>query len=397
MTLCCLIAAAAAAGTTPAISELGSTIVLSPANVVQEKDTGVYSADVELSPEAPGGNAGDLYFNRDSNHSNLDTSLFPGLVRVVLEGELKEKGLDFPNMLFPLPVFGNCSRAMTAGPLWRSLPRALVTFEAARLNFMYRLYRTNQVWVFPMVDDVKGKYGDIMPSVTPYWLATEGRSWSDQPYLKAALEISRSLKPEVKEELVKRGLLSAQIQSILRRSLKGVETEEDYLSAKAHPTALPPNGVDMDRLKRLSSELTVDKIAPLALITGLAASKTDYSGKMPEVTYVTPCAAAFVLRGEEKKRSFLVRIAGGEGFAMSVVHGDEDAAKFKRVGNDAAEIEVERSLISATNRVDVAIFTRSATSDWSAPSYISFSVIDKSAKYVDPVMTGEMLTEETKP
>lgn len=155
----------------------------------------------------------------------------------------RERGMDLnaPNMLFPYPVFGNCSRAFTQGPYWRSLPRSLLTAECYRLGLMLKLYLSNQVWVFPAAcDGAGGKYGDVFQSVSPYFFVTEGQSWSDQYYLKAALECSRSFRPEVKAEILKRGAPAPTIQSLVRSSLHSVTNEAAYLSAEAHPTALPP-------------------------------------------------------------------------------------------------------------------------------------------------------------
>lgn len=376
----------------PAHAETGGAVVVGAANTGWNRDAGCFDVRLELEGEASGANAGDLYVNRDQGHSSLKASDFPGLTRVSFDAEARARGVDvdFPNALFGHPVFGNCSRAMTTGPVWRSLPRALLTFESGRLALMHRLYLSNQIWVFPAVNDTPplGKFGDVFASAAPYWIVTEGKSWSDQYYLRAALEASRSFRPEVKRELVARGLLAPTIQALLRRSLNSVRTDADYMTYRAHPTAFPPKGLDLARLKESARAMTVESIPPVAVITGLAASKTEYSGALPEVTYVTPCAVGIVLRGPEERRSFLVRVAGGDGLAFASVHGDDDAVEIRRAAPDAAEIIVDRTRISSTNRLDIAVFTKSATSDWGAPSFVSFAVLDPAAKYTDPVLAG---------
>ena len=61
---------------------------------------------------------------------------------VVRDRDGRERGLDlnWPNTLFPYPVFGNCSRAMVAGPYWRSLPRALMTTQVRNLKATKQQY-----------------------------------------------------------------------------------------------------------------------------------------------------------------------------------------------------------------------------------------------------------------
>ena len=132
-----------------------------------------------------------------------------------------------------------------------------MTGESHRLKTMCHLYKSNQVWVFPAVYDCPpaGTNGDVFASVTPYWIATQGKSWSDQYYLKAALEVSRSLREDVKDAVVDAGLLAPTVQTIIRKSLLSVTNENDYLTARAHPSAFPAMGLDMQRLKELSASL----------------------------------------------------------------------------------------------------------------------------------------------
>ncbi len=378
--------------TVPEHGSVGGTVLLSEDNVTWDFDAGCFIAKMDLTGKVEGGNAGDLYFNRDHGHSVLKVEEFPGLTRVQLDAAGKEKGadLDFPNMSFPCPVFGNCSRAMTSGPYWRSMPRAIVTTMASRLPLFYRFYRENQIWVFPVLNDHPplGKHGDVFASTTPYYIATQGRSWSDLYYLKAALDVSRMLPREVKREAVARKLLAPTIQTLLRRSLKTVETPEDYLTPKAHPTAFPKEGLDLPRMRAAAAAMTVDALPPLALIGGVAGSKTTYAGPMPELSYASPCAWAFVLRGDETNRVFQAAVSGGEDYAFAQVHGDPAAATIERLAPNRVQVTVDRSRITPSNRVDVAVFAKSATSDWGAPSFLSFAVVDPAADYADPALLG---------
>lgn len=375
----------------------GEPVALGAQNLGWDFDFGCFAARLKMAQGSSGGNTGDLYMNRDAFHSPngrpaVDHLLaeFPGLTLVTLdkEGRDRKMDLDFPNILFPYPVFGNCSRAKVGGPYWRSLPRAMMTTDAMRMKAMVKLYLSNQIWVFPANADVPpaGVHGDVFASVTPYCLVTAGRSWSDLPYLRAALEASRSLKPDVKKEIVRRGLLAPTVQTLIRRSLKDVARPADYLTARAHPTALPTNGVHTARLKKNAAALTVDAIAPLAVIT---VKSGPFKGRpaLPETTYATAFAWATVLRAGDPVRTFTISAAGAAEYAFALVHDERGAAKLERISPDEARLTVDRRRLTPTNRVDVAVFGKSATSGWGAPSYASFAVVDPKAPYSDPALT----------
>lgn len=382
-----------------------NSVIIGERNLLWDFDKACFIAKMELDAGDGGGNRGDLYLNRDRGHSLLSTKEFPGLtaVRMSAEARAKNLDLDFPNTSFPYPVFGNCSRALVSGPLWRSLPRALVTSQAFRLKAMSHFYLSNQIWVFPVVNDCPplGKYGDVFASQTPYWIATEGRSWSDQYYLKAALEVSRSLKPEVKKEIVARGHLAPTVQTIIRKSLKGVKNDDDYLTSKAHPTAFPANGLDMAKLKAAASSLTAESIPPVVTINGIAIGETKPGEKpegLPELSYVSPCAWAFVLRKPETTRTFIIGVKGENvsEFAFSVVKGPHSAVKVELLAHDVAKVTLNKSLMTGSSRIDVAVFGKSKTSAWGAPAFVSFAVLDPASPYCDPVLLGAGNSAESK-
>ena len=377
----------------PADGQAGSTITIGEQNLSWDLDAGCFAAKVAIGGADGPGNAGDIYLNRDGGHSALKTDEFPGLTKISLDSACREHHIDMgvPNMSFPYPVFGNCSLAIVGGPMWRSMPRALMTSEAGRMGLMQRFYLSNQVWVFPAVYDIApvGTNGDVFASVAPFWISTQGRSWSDLYYLKAALEVSRSMKPDVKRLVVEDGLLAPTVQTIIRKSLKGVRTEDDYLTSKAHPTAFPQNGLDLNRLKSLSASLAPDAIPPLAPIKGVAFAGNGGKPYPGELTYAGKFACAFVLRAPERRRGFVVVAAGDDEYAFAAVHDERGAAKVERTAPNAAKIDIDRSLLTPTNRVDIAVFARRSGTAWGAPSFVSFAVVDPSAPYSDPVLTPQ--------
>lgn len=379
---------------TPATGIFGESVAVGEQNLSWDFDAGCFDVRMNLAAASSGGNTGDLYVNRDAGHSVPVVTNWPGLTPVRFDSRLRESGLtlDFPNMLFPYPVFGNCSRALTTGPYWRSIPRALMTTEAHRLKAMHKFYLSNQIWCFPVTDDYNfatNKFGDVFFSVTPYWIATQGISWSDQYYLRLALEISRSLPAATKREAVRRKILAPTIQYILRRSLRTCREDDDYLTAKAHPTCFPPNGIDRERMKKLASSLKPSQLPPVASIIGVNAEGEQYKGALPELTYLTPCAWAFVLRSSAPKRSFALKAVspGASELTFAIVHDENGAASLERLGADTARITLDKSLMTPTNRVDLAVFARTNKSGWGAPSFISFAVANHSVPYSDPVLT----------
>lgn len=371
----------------PQTGVAGGSVALGEQNFRWDFENGLLIADLKLE-SGNGASSGDLYMNRDDGHSFLKVADFPGITVVKLdhEGHHRKLDLDIPNVLFPYPLFGNASRAFEEAKYWRSLPRMMMTRDAWMMKAFLKLYLSNQFWVFPAHQDCPpvGKFGDVFSSICPYFLVTAGSSFTDMPYLRGALEASRSFPKETKDELVKRGMLTPVIMTLIRKSLKSVTNEVDYLSVKAHPTALPAGALDAGRLKKSAAAFKPSEIPPLAPVSVLAVPPED-SPKYPEPTYVSPFASAFVLRSDDKVRRFRFVARGAEEYAYSVLRG-RNAAELRQSG-PVADLKLDKSMMSVSNRVDIAVFGRNKETGWGAPSYISFAVVDPSAPYSDPVLT----------
>lgn len=384
--------------TVAATGLFGKSISLGEQNLGWDFDFGCFIAHMRLADGSSGGNAGDLYMNRDGRHSYLDVTNFPGITAVHLDSDGRARRMDMavPNIIFPYPVFGNASLGFTQGPLRRSLSRALTTTESFHLKKMAKFYLSNQTWVFPSVYDTLplGTNGDLFASITPYWLTTAGRSWSDLPYLRAALVASRSLEPRVKSTIVSRGLLAPTIQTLIRKSLKGVNGEDGYLGAAAHPTALPPNGVERGRLEALAKAMTVESIPPLAPVV-VQTPPLEVAPEMPEVTYATAFAWAYVLRADAERREFTVTASGAKEFAFVQTHGTGVDVTIERLQPNVAKVTIDRRGLSPTNRVDIAVFGRNPGTGWGAPSYVSFARMDPHAPCSDPVLTRKAQPKPT--
>ena len=422
-----------------AVVSAGGPVTLTETNLVWNFDTGVFEALVEVgeprralpdlaagfsaskptSPERPyvaawlsegsgAGNTGDLYVNRDDAHSQLAVGDFPNLTVVHYDAPARALGLhlDLPNTLFGnTPVFGNISRGRLKGAFWRSMARAAFTDPgiAARMDLFYR---NNQFWVLPAVNDFgKPEIGDVFPANAPFQLVTLGASWSDQPFLRAALAASASFRRPAKQALIRRRLLAPTLQWLFRRTQKGVRTEEDYLSAAAHPMAFDAKRLDAAELVKRAHDLKMEEIPPmvsLALINSrlfpikFPEPGRDYPDSVSEVLFNTASAICMILRAPDGERTFLVRaqtapeLDPGATFAWRVVNGPADAVKIAApLGetvngpeNGFAQITIDRRHL--TNRIDVACFAKTTHTSFGAPSIISFYPIPQEKRTYRP-------------
>ena len=422
----------------PRYATLGSPLTLSVTNFVFNFDKGLYEVLLKLnpsktplstlamnyskskptSPEVPylsawlsedtaAGNAGDIYLNRDRGHSSLAVGDFPLLTSVRYPKDSQEWQADgnHPNALFPNPVFGNISRGYTQGPYWRSLARYSFTSPGLAIR-MDTLYRNNQFWVIPCVNDFgKPGIGDVFPANAPFQLVSLGASWSDQPFLRAALAASAAFHRPTKEAACRRHLLAPTVQWLLRSTLKGVDSEDDYLSAKAHPTAFPAKRLDLARLVQKAHALRPEQVPPAANMELINSrmfpikypqAGRDFPDLISELIFSTPSAIAIALRAPEGERTFLFHAKPfpkpdpETKFTWRVVNGDPRRVKIATPLGETlntpeagfAQITIDRR--GLTNRIDVACFAKSKGTDYGAPSIISFTPISLETREYRP-------------
>ncbi len=362
-----------------------------------------------ISDGTAASNLGDVYVNRDRGHSPLTISDFPGIVNVQSCPAAKAAQVDanHPNTLFPnCAVFGNISRARLTGPYWRSFGRASMT-DPGLANRMNILYRNNQFWVLVAhLDYGKKDIGDVYPGAAPFQFVSVGSSWSDQAFIRAALSASASFTRPTKEAIIRRHLMGPTLQWLLRRTCKGVDSEGDYLSPKAHPTAFRGDALDTVRLVKKAHALLPEQVPPFAALDLINSRANpipypvpgrDYPDAAPEVLYATSSAICLVLRAPAGTRPFLFR-AHAEGtpgtssasFTWRVVHGDASAVTIKAPDgttdttpeNGFAQITVDRRRIK--ERIDVACFAKTDGTEWGAPSFISFFPIPQEGRVYRP-------------
>ena len=400
---------------TPQVLEAkaGKAVRMTESNLVWNVDLGMYQALVKYD-------GGDLYVNRDNNHSPLQYGRHPGVARVDFPVKAKQNWVNtgLPNTLYGgVPVFGNVSQGYHQEPIRRSLLRGAMTgIYGGEYPFkrMAACYLDNQVWCIPAVWDFPGRDyygkpvgqgGDIyFPGQCPYAVVSVGASCTDLPFLKAILDARAKMSPETLKAMREKRLVGPTTQWLLRRSHRRVETPEDYLTCKAHPTAYNILDLDTNRLNAAAAKLTPEELPPVALLRMVNTKidpvpfftpGKDYPDVQPEPLYLTPCAIAIVLRAEPGRREFCFAAAAAKEFAAGVeycwkvVHGDPErvtVSGFSVAESPAkgfARVTIDR-IGMTTNRIDLACFARvKGMTDWGAPSFVSFSAVAQEAREYD--------------
>ncbi len=410
------------------------------------------------------GHHGDLYDNRDGDHSDLDRKLFPQLARIEYGPEAQALRLHWglPQRIFqPGVVLGNASVALTGGPFWRSMPRLAVS-DARSAALLYEQYSHNQLYVYPCHADHKpgrngkedgkadgkdGGHGDVYFANTPYLVASQGSSGSDQVFLQALALTMAALRPEVKEFLVEQNSLAPTLQMIFRQSNAQVAKPEDYFTGKAHPPVFRGEDIRREQMVRLAHDLTKDRLPPLVSVKVIEEDKPvqgrDYFDPQPtEQLFDTPCAVARVMRGTAQRRRMVVSAEAsrhvGESLRDSqsrlgetrprdgetrpraalrwrwvVLRGDAEAVRIRPLNDEGSRVElsvpwharrpVEAGSKLETNRVDIACFAGNGAY-WSAPAFVCYYCPDNeervydaegriqsvtyNANYADPVVVG---------
>ena len=267
------------------------------------------------------GNRGDIYDNRDADHSRLDLPKFPWMAGTRYREEAKRQNVDRSMeaiLLFhgPKAVVGNASNAYTQGPFWRSNARRLM-MDPGLMSMLFYTYFRNQIYVFPALWDFDAtREGDVYPANMPYVLNSVGASWSDKPFLEAFSLSLAAMRPEVKEFLSQGGLIAPTLQWAFRASQGCVTNREDYLSAAAHPPAFQKDSVRTLRMVTLCHDLTTNSLPPIAMLDVVEEDlprfdpdRVDHEQK-PEILFTTPQSIARVWRLPGYRRRMVVSAEG---------------------------------------------------------------------------------------
>ncbi len=269
------------------------------------------------------GNVGDLYDNRDSDHSALirQNARPMQMARTVYAPEAQAAGLHYGvnlSLIFDAPTIGNSSTAVT-GRLARSQARLALTSPDGP-DRLARAYALNQLYVYPEHRDhdpksEKNGQGDLFPANTPFFLVSQGSSSSDRAILSGLRVILAALRPDTKALLKERGLLAPAMQSIFRRVVTGPEPGA-YFTAAAHPVVFDPHRVDIAAMIDLAQSIPADGAPGQTVIALEAESGGENEGEIvagagpaSERFFDTPVAIARLWRGPNFERRYRLSAA----------------------------------------------------------------------------------------
>ena len=342
---------------------------------------------------AAAGNHGDLYDNRDDDHSNLARDRLPQLTYVEYASAAREarihRGLN-SNLFYNAITFGNSSTAVVGNQLWRSQARLALT-DGDTPAKLFRQYSGNHLYLYPEHRDHDPRHGDVFPANTPYLLVSQGSSGSDQPFLLAVGATLAAFQPEVKSFLRQSRLVMPTVQMILRRTQKSVASNQDYLSGAAHPSVFRASDLDVPAMIRLANSLAIDDVPPIAVLRVIEESRpvpgVEIFGNQSERLFDTPAAIARIVRSTAYEKRIVVRAAVSHAFDTeppkfhwAVLRGDATRIRILPRTPDNSEVEIivpwhERRTVPGrrdltTDRVDIAVFVDNGA-HISAPSFVS--------------------------
>ncbi|MCA8883648.1 MAG: hypothetical protein KDA50_07870 [Rhodobacteraceae bacterium] len=346
---------------------------------------------------AAAGLAGVLYDNRDRGHSLLPPESFPQLSQTRYDDSFQKEFLDHGaagKIHFALPVLGNSSTAYTRPPMDRSLARIVLADQANAMRAQ-DLYAANHLYVYPEHRDHDADLGDRLFAMAPFFILSQGSSYSDRPFLAAAASILAALRPETREFAEARGLIAPTIQMILHRTLAGVRSDADYLSPAAHPTAIDKTALRPSAMITLANSLTGETLPPmvrLRVVRDLQARPgSDYlAANLGERVFTTPSAIGRVWRAFDYTRSISLDASAtldpnGRSltFHWVVLSGDPEHIRITPQDDRAARVDIEidwhdpsstqAPTAPRTTRVEIAAFADNGA-HVSAPAYFSIAL-----------------------
>ncbi len=240
------------------------------------------------------GNIGDLYDNRDRNHSSIRGNRYPQIGFVKYDPAAIAEDIDFSfndKIFFSAPTIGNASLGING--LWSVAKLALANPRLVAIAYLQ--YRNDLLYVYPSVRDYgwQEEGNDNFMANTPYFFISKGKSGSDRPFIRAAFAALAAMPPDVKKLAMESGRISPTVQMLVRRGQHQVTTLADYLGPKAHPVVFDGENLDLQKIIDVAQTLTVENLPPRVEFTILDESKPSQAAS--DVLFTTPSAAARVI------------------------------------------------------------------------------------------------------
>jgi hypothetical protein len=356
------------------------------------------------------GNVGDYYDNRDKGHSRLKMDLYPQLQMIEYTEEEIRAGQNYglQTKILPNVVFGNSS---TSAPPERSGSNVRSYYSDPRgIQFLFQQYARNNLYIYPEHRDhdpghngIDG-YGDLFPTNTPYVIVSQGSSGSDRPFMQMLPYVLAAFRPEVKRKLIESGLLIPTIQMIMRITSKHLESPDEYLTGKAHPTVFEGRYIDTKKMIEMAHEITLSSIPPIVVLNVIEEDTplkgVDYfEPELTEHLADTPAVIARVFRGSNYFRKITVSAEQSGDinnrplrFYWAVLRGDPHKIRIEYLNDShsVARITVpyfDRYPIAEgasleSNRVDIGAFVHNGIY-YSPPAFITYYTLDSEIRTYD--------------
>jgi len=342
-----------------------------------------------------------LYDNHDRDHSNMNVKRYPQLARVEYSNaaalEKLSNGLQH-HMYFNRTTLGNSSTSLVGGPFWRSQPRFAYTNTRSAEILAFQYFR-NHLYVYPEHRDYDpglngtAGYGDVYPANTPYVIISQGSSGSDRVFLDAIAATLAAFRPDVFKTLEANGTVYPCVQMIMRRCLKSVHSDAEYLTGIAHPPVFDGSQLDPLAMVKMAHEITVATIPPVAVLSvqkeeAGVVGRDYFDVSARETLFTTPAAIARVCRTMNLSKVITIDASGSQRdpnkmltWHWKILQGDPGRIQItpQNEQTSIATITVQHherrpireGLKMESSRVDIGVFVSDGT-HYSPPSIVSF-------------------------
>ncbi len=247
-----------------------------------------------------------------------------------------------------------------------------------------------------------GGYGDLYPANSASIIITQGSSFTDMPFVNAALTTIAAFDPDLLTELIRKRLLMTTVQAVMRQSLKTVKSEADYLTSKAHPVVFDGANLDEEKMVIAAHSMTRPAVPPVVLIRAVSESDAkpgrDFFEK-PAITSErlsdTPLNIARVFRANDSEHELTVATAGSGdmmnrplSFKWVLLQGDPALVSIRPDDKGGATIRVKWHMPMTgasgirSHRVDIGVFANNGVST-SAPAFITFYMLPNENRFYD--------------
>ena len=189
-------------------------------------------------------------------------------------------------------------------PAWRNCVDKVAAEEAMCA------YTSNVVRCYWAGEDPK--IAGLMPANLAFQFAVVGDCDVTNRVQSVLEEVADSLKPEVRKELERHGLLGPALQWIVRWARPSVAKADDFVNPRHHPAVFREADFDAERLKPFAARLSASDIPLPVKVTfqyanqmsplGKAEPGVDYPDILPEETFTLPFGVAIVPRAPERRR-----------------------------------------------------------------------------------------------